>query len=254
MNKIMILATLVAMTLVSSRASAALIIAYEDERASSTGGALEKLGDDVTAQAGDVLVITAAKSKGRVYAYDITSSDGGVASAGTFQAFDGTKTVDVVSFDITTGGTFDFDATPEATTFTTFGAYLLRADGAGESIVLLDSDGSFDAPGVTPNTSSFSFAQSTGIVIDAYSSGSATTIPAGLAGLANSSDKRITTTGTFTDVTSLSFDWPILDTSKNSRTGGVAYAVVPEPSTVALCAVGFAIAGLRTQRRHRLVA
>ena len=251
----MLLLVLVTIVFTSGSAMAVLIIAHEDERTSGNSGSLEKLGDNVIAQAGDVLVITAAKSKSLSYVYDITSPDGGVASVLTHQAFDGTKTLDVITYDITSGGTFDFDATPASTSFTTFGAYLLRADyGAGESISLLDSDAVFlgsNAGGI--NTSSFSFAQSSGIVIDAYSSGSATTVPAGLDGLVNGGNNRITTTGTFTDVTTLSFDWVHSDATKNSRTAGLAYTVaaVPEPSAVLFLSMAGLLCGvLQWRKRH----
>ena len=142
------------------------------------------------AQAGDVLVITAVKSKSLVYDYSVTSSDGGAASGPTHLAWVGDKNLDLLTFDITTGGTFDFDVTP-GLAYTTFGTYLLRADyGAGQSIVLLDSDANYEAADISPNTSSLAFAQASGIVIETYSSGSLTYFPAGLDGYLNSSGEN----------------------------------------------------------------
>ena len=160
--------------------------------------------------------------------------------------WDGTKTLDMVAFDITTGGTFDFDVVTAAS-YGTHGVYLLRADyGSGESISLLGSDDVYTAAGFSANTNSLSFAQSTGIYIGGYSSGSSSALPAGLDGRVNSTTNRVTATGTFTDATDQELIWSVLDTTKNARTVGVAFSAIPEPATLGMvAAVGGALMFIR---------
>jgi len=228
-------------------ASASLSIAYEDEGTSNNDGSTDNFGTSITAEAGDVLVFVTAKSKSLAYTYNVTSSDGGVAGNETDLGWDGTKTLDLTTFDITTGGTFSFDIATADTSYGTHGVYLLRADyGSGESISLLDSDDNYEAAGFSANTNSLSFAESSGIYIGGYSSGSGTVIPAGLDGIANSTPNRVSVTGTFTDATAQEHIWSVLDTSKNSRTVGAAFTVIPEPATLGMvAAVGGAILFVR---------
>lgn len=227
------------MALVAMSASASLLIAYESEGTSNNDGSTDNFGTDVTAQAGDVLVFVTAKSKALAYTYNVTSGDGGVSANQTNLGWDGTKTLDLVTFDITTGGTFDFDVVTAGTSYGTHGVYLLRADyGGGESISLLDSSDVYNAAGISANTNSLSFAQSSGIYIGGYSSGSSTVVPGGLDGKFNSTTNRVSVTGTFTDATTQEYIWSVLNTSKNARTVGVAFEAIPEPATIGMLGLG----------------
>ena len=244
MKKIMIAATLLAGLVLS--ASASLSIAYENERTSNNDGSTDNFGTSITAEAGDVLVFVTAKSKGLAYSYNVTSTDGGVSANETNLGWDGTKTLDMVTFDIATAGTFDFDVVTAAS-YGTHGVYLLRADyGSGESISLLDSDDVYTASGFSENTNSISFAQSSGIYIGGYSSGSSTVVPSGLDGVLNGTTNRVSVTGAFTDATSQEHIWSVLNTTKNARTVGAAFAAIPEPATLGMvAAVGGGILFIR---------
>ena len=239
--------------LAAGSASASLTIAYQDLAALGKL-ASHTIGTGVSTSAGDVIVVTQAASAVGVPTYDFTSSDGGVVSLSTDIAWDNTKNVRITSYQITTGGTFDFSVT-NADVFNTMGFYLLRADSG--DIQLLDSDAVFTAADtVNPTTHTVNLSWTgteSGVVITAISgSVDSGQLPVGLTHFSNSGNNRYSSYGTFTNATSLSYDWIIPINSGNARSGGVAFAevAVPEPSTIALI-LGCITMGFVLYRRTR---
>ena len=130
--------------------------------------------------------------------------------------------------------------------YATLAAYVIGTTDS-DTVALLSSDTTYAGAGISPNTLDYgSFAQSSGIVIEAFSGADGYTTPAGHTIFASNGGTRDALTGTFTDVTSLTTDYVIGGTTKNSRTAGMAFEAIPEPATLGMvAAVGGALLFMR---------
>ena len=235
-----------AMALLICNSMAAVTIQHTNELTIGNTDGTTNLATSLAATSGDIIFVLAAKNKSSAFTYDIAGS--AVATANLVSTG---STIDLISYTITTTGTFNLDVNTVGATFSTVGLYQLRA-GSGEILAIQDSGVDFRATNVAgPHTLDLNTGSLAGVTLAAYASGSTTAFPAGLTGTINSGTNRAVATGTYAaGPANITYDWTIDDATKNSRVGGftVAATPVPEPSSTALLGLGALALVLRRRK------
>jgi hypothetical protein len=230
------LTVVTALAMIAGSASAALVVEYNT--GAHVGKSLDAvdLGTSIAADAGDVIVFTSASSKSYVKSYSVTSADGGAVGAESGVFLD--KNASVSYFTVTSGGTFDLSAAGNDLTFDTFGAYVLGSDQVGESVVEIASAQTYVGANVsTANTLDYGTVSSGGIAVEVANTGGGwSSFPAGYTVFANGAGSRASLYGSFS-AGALTSDYVSGDITKNSRTGGIAFAAIPEPASMGLFGV-----------------
>ena len=235
----------------SMSASAALVTEYNTGFNAGQVADNVDLGTSIAADAGDVIVFSAASSKSYVKSYSVVSADGGVVGAEVGIWLD--KGASVSYFTVTAGGTFDLGVVGNAATYDTFGAYVLGSDQAGYSVGELANDTSYVGANVsvtnTLDLGTLDFLNN-GVVIEAATLSSFVSYPAGLNIFENSGTSRASAWASVADG-ALTSEWIGADITKNSRTAGIAFTeVIPEPATLGMFA---ALGGALLFMRRRFV-
>ncbi len=177
-----------------------------------------------TAQTNDVLVFAAAGSNNhhvQTNALAWVSFDGGVVNTNTLFS---KSAAGIWYTTVTTGGTFDIQYT-KADNYTTVGAYLVRASDGRP--LQLDIQGQFlvNDPASTNAALLYSFgADSVGVAIEVLATGVGAVANFVTEEYFNSPPKRITGSGSFTNLTSLDTSWTVdqTPTTANVSLAGIA--------------------------------